>query len=192
MSGFWTSPEGKEITGKLEDSIVPNFTVIPEGTMALAVIQSFKVENKEETQYKPAEKIIEVSYKITEGDFKNFEVRQKIKPFDGKPEAITRNLNMLKLIMDLCAYKPSHNNEPSNEELGRMCGKILGIKIGEWSVPTNEGKIIEGNFVREVHPIVGFKAEKGIKVVHSHMELFDSAMSRNRESNNITKDDIPF
>lgn len=194
MSGFWSSPIGQEIKGDAASAFLSDFSVIPDGTMALAAVKAANIVSKEATQYKEADRYIEITYKLIDGDFKNREVSQKIKVFTGKPEAIHRNLNMLKLVMDLCNFKPTHNNEPTNDDLGALVGKTLGIKIAEWSMPKADGGFMEGNFVREVHSSSGFKCETGIKqeVVHSRSSV-DSAFSRN-ESGKVLDDldGLPF
>jgi len=194
---FWKSPTGKAITGNERDSFLQDFSVIPDGTMALASIKMCMIIEADATQYKEAERYIEVIYKLIDGEFKNREVKQKIKVFAGKPESIHRNLNMLKLLMTLCEFKPTHNEEPTESELGSLCDKIVGIKIGEWSIPTQDGGIIDGNNVREVHPSNNFECETGIKKepaqsspTKSHV---DSAFSRNaKDGFKDLNDDIPF
>jgi hypothetical protein len=195
MSGFWTSPTGHEITGSEKDSHLQDFSVIPDGTQALAAIKSCMVVEAAATQYKPEDKYIEVVYKIVSDEFKNREVTQKIKVFNGKPEQIHRNLNLLKRLMMLCNYKPTHNNEPTNQDLAAMNGKVLGIKIAEWSMPKADGTgVLDGNWVSEVHPAKDFKCETGVKmeVTHTNSPL-DSAFSRNPKGvGDDLESDIPF
>ncbi|MFB1501523.1 hypothetical protein [Thiocapsa sp. N5-Cardenillas] len=191
---FWTSGSGAPITGNLKDAKVPDFTVIPDGTMALAKIESFEFANKPATKYKGPETIYEIKWKITAGDFVNREVTQKIKPFDGKPFQIDRALNMMKLIMNLCHYTNHSNEAPDTESLKPMVGKILGIKISEYSIPKkDEPGNIEGNHVTEVHPAADFKCETGVKkeVVHSRSNV-ESAFSRNAPEIGGALDDLPF
>ena len=194
---FWMNGTGAPITGKPDDAFIKDFSTIPEGTSAIAKIKSFEViENMSE--YNGAEKYIKIVYKLTSGEFLGREVIQKIKCFDGKPAAIDRNLNMLRLIMDLCAFKPTHHGEPTNQELMQMNNKIVGIKIGEWSLLKKDGSgMMEGNHVREVWAADGFESETGIKVQHVHSMPVDSALSRNsnsRADGGLTgiDDDIPF
>ena len=80
-----------------------------------------------------------------------------------------------------------------------MVGNVIGIVIGEWSLPKNDGSgMMEGNFVRENHPSKDFKSETGVKteVVHTAPGP-DSAFSRERDRKANDKDellesDIPF
>lgn len=180
---FWMSRTGKEITGRADDAFVKDFEIIPNNTMALAKIVSFINDNDNH---------LEIIWKITSDSFKNREVRQKIKCFNGKPEQIDRALNMLKLIMDLCSFKPTHSNAPTNDDLMRMNGKVCGIKIREYAVPKEDGSgIAAGNFVSEVHSPKEFQCEVGEKMKCD--SVVESAFSRyqNNAANQVT-DDIPF
>jgi len=184
---FWSSRiEGQELTGRLEDATVPDFELIPNGTTAPAQIKSFeltskKINDKDVDQY-------EIVWKITSGDFKGREVTQKIKTFDDKDTIAQRALNMLKLIYTLCGHVPKHSNVPSNEDHRPMVGKILGIKIGEWSMPRTNPKpdqspFLTGNNVTEVHPVnADFKTETGVKreLPKVTTSAVESAFSRNQ------------
>ena len=192
---FWTAPSGAQITGAEDKSFVADFSTIPEGTSAVASIKKAEVVSKEATQYAGEQKFIEVTYKIVDGDYKNREVRQKIKCFDGTNDQVERNLNMLMLIMKLCDFKPTHNDEPTASELASLCGKIIGIVIGEWSLPKQDGTgNMEGNFVRECYKSEGFKCETGVKAEIKHAApVSDSAMSRNKpDMDDGFMNDVPF
>lgn len=198
MSNFYGGASGDP-----SKAFAPSFTTIPEGTRALAAIKTFEVVSKEATHassffssYADATKFFQVTWKLISGDFKNREVTQKIKCFDGKPEQIERAKNMLVLIMKLCDYTPTHNNEPTTSELSVMCGKCAGIVISEWSMPKQDGGIMEGNFVREAHSAKDFESETGVKTEVKHKPTLESAFSRERErqaaQQNDLSDDIPF
>jgi len=193
---FYTAPNGHKVTGEESKAFAPDFSTIPEGTTAVAKIKSFEVVNKEATQYAEAQKFIQVTYKILEGDYVHREVTQKIKCFDGKDHAIERNLNMLVLVMKLCQFTPIHNNEPTASELGSMCGKIIGIVIGEWSLPKKDGTgMMEGNFVRECKRSEGFECKTGVKAEVKVMPMADNAFSRDKARRDAADDldsDIPF
>ena len=189
--GFWTSGTGITPSGKPEDAFVGDFTVIPEGTCAEAVIKSFTLVEKENKHTGHTDKFYQVIYKLLSGDYKNREVTQKIKCFDGKPEQIDRALNMLKLIMQLCDFKPSHNEAPKDIELIPMLNSILSIKIGEWSMPKNDGGFMEGNFVRECWASGHLTTETGVKSIVTHRPS-DSALQRNANAMPELDGDIPF
>lgn len=194
MNDFWSSKTGEPISGRPEDAFTQNFDVIPEGTKAKAAIHEFKLVAKEimgeEKRY------YEITWKIIEGPFASRQVSQKIKAMDSKATIAQRGLNMLKLVYRLCNHTPLHGNMPTDRDHAPMVGKHLGIKIGEWSMPKQDGSgFMEGNHVTEVHALQGFVAEVGIKkelpvIVESKVE---SAFSRNSRNTVIDLDeDLPF
>lgn len=195
---FYTAPNGHKITGDADKAFINSFSVIPEGTRATAKIKAFEVINKEATQYGAAQKYIQVTYKLLAGDYTHREVTQKIKCYNGTDEQIERNLNMLVLIMKLCKFAPTHDKEPSAHELASMNGNVVGIVIGEWSMPKNDGGLMEGNFVREVHPSEGFINETGVKAEPKPMPVADSAFARDKArrdaqgQDELFGDDVPF
>ena len=194
---FWSSRiEGQEITGLLQDCVLPDFELIPNNTTAPAQIKSFelvskKVNDKDSDFY-------EVVYKITSGDFKGREVTQKIKAFDDKDTIAQRALNMLKLIYTICGHVPKHSSVPTNEDHKPMIGKILGIKIGEWSMPRTNPKpdqspFLTGNNVIEVHKAgADFVTETGVKkeLPKVTTSAVESAFSRNER--NVDANDVPW
>ncbi len=191
---FWKSGTGEEVTGDEKSSFAGDFSIIPEGTMALVCIKSIVIAENEDARSDESKKMIVVTGNIASDDFKNRETCLKIKCFHGKPESIQRNLNMLKRLMDLCAFKPKHSNAPSQEELNTMSGKFIGQKIGEWSLVKEDGGLMEGNFVREIWPAKDFKCEVGVKSVvePKRNNGVESALTRNASAANFVDDDIPF
>lgn len=192
---FWKSGTGDEVTGDEKSSFAGDFSVIPEGTMAIVNIKDIDIVEDELARSEESKKMIVVKGNIVSDDFKNRETILKIKCFHGKPESIQRNLNMLKRLMDLCGFKPKHGNSPSQEELRTMCGKLIGQKIGEWSLLKEYGNLIEGNFVREIWPTKDFKCEIGVKSAPSTKKSsssVDSAFSRSGSPGTFVDDDIPF
>lgn len=160
---FWKSEIG-EVTGKAEDAFAKNFKQIPDGTTALAKIEGFANEVHKESGFK----YLQISWKLTDGDFKGQKVQQKLKVYGGdkfdKDPMKTRHraLNMLKLIYELFNVKPKHTNPPSDQDLAIFVGKIAGIKIRE-TEPNDNGK--QYNWVAEVHPAQGFKCETGVGLI---------------------------
>lgn len=194
MSGFWDSDLG-EVTGKAEDAFAKQFTQIPDGTMALARIEAFVNAEYQGNKY------LNITWLLTDGDFKGQKVEQKLKVF-GDPmakdssKARHRALNMLKLMYQLYNAKPKHAGEPTDEDLAVFIGKAAGIKIRE-TEPNHEGR--QYNWVAEIHEAKGFKCETGVSVVVTHTNVqhnqgtLDSAFSRNANSGQSTQDDgIPF
>src|SRR5215217_3102831 len=125
---FWQSDLGA-ITGDADDAFIKDFSVIPDGTMALAKIIKFsKYEDKNNNFY------YEIEWSLVDGDFKGRKVTQKIKAFDSDAKVRHRALNMLKLIYVLFKVKPESANEPSDKELMSFVNKVAGIRIREWSI----------------------------------------------------------
>lgn len=197
MSGFWDSEIG-EVTGKAEDAFAKSFTQIPDGTMALAKIDSFV-----NAEYM-GNKYLNIYWLVTDGDFKGQKVQQKLKvwgePRDKDP-AKTRHraLNMFKLMYQMWGMKPRHANAPTDQDLALFVGKIAGIKVRE-TEPNEQGK--QYNWVAEVHDSKGFKSETGpglTQITHhvnqtSGQGPMDSALSRNKSASTYGDplDDVPF
>jgi hypothetical protein len=193
---FWRSGSGELPVGTPEAAFLRDFSVIPNNTMAIAKIANFNNVTKENKHTGEVDKYFHINWKIIDGEFKTREVSQKIKCFNGTPEAIDRNLNMLKLVMTLCQFSPSHSGAPTDDDLKKMIGKTCGIKIREYSIPKDDGsKPIEGNFVAEVWSSHGFECQTGVKLETSPKNLpYVSAMSRNPRNvnNDLLDDDISF
>lgn len=196
MSGFWESELG-EITGSAADAFAKFKTQIPDGTMALARIESFVNDEYQ------GNKFLKIEWVLTDGDFKGAVVEQKLKVY-GDPmakdpaRARHRALNMLKLIYQLFNTKPKHANPPSDQDLAVFVGKAAGIKIRE-TEPNDQGK--QYNWVAEIHETKGFVCETGVSVVVTHTnvppgrEPIDSAFNRQASLPAVDQDfdnDIPF
>ena len=192
MSDFWSSSLG-EITGNASDEFAKSFTQVPDGTLALARIDSFiDMENQ-------GLRFLNIDWMLTEGDFKGQKVSQKLKVYDAdardKDPVKTRHraLNMLKLLYQLYSLKPSHAGEPTDKDLSVFIDKVAGIKIRE-TEPNSNGK--QYNWVAEIHEAKGFKCETGIKLIVTHTnvqqsDLFDTAFNRNSTAVEHN-DGIPF
>jgi hypothetical protein len=194
MSGFWTSGSGILPQGTPELAFLKDFTVIPNNTMAIAKIENFNNVSKDNKYTGESEKYIHINWKIIDGEFKSREVSQKIKCFSGSAESIDRALNMLKLIMTLCHFSPSHPDAPTDDDLKKMIGKTCGIKIREYSIPKDDGsKPVEGNFVSECHQSIGFECQTGVKLETSvSIPYIPSALTRNPKSMGDFDDDVAF
>jgi hypothetical protein len=157
---FWNSELG-DVTGKAEDAFAKQFTQIPDGTTALAKIESFTNQVYKDSGFQ----YLNVEWVLTDGAFKGQKVQQKIKVYGGdkfdKDSAKTRHraLNMLKLLYQLFNLKPKHTSPPTDQDLASFSGKIAGLKIRE-TEPNDKGKSY--NWIAEVHPTVGFKSETGV------------------------------
>jgi len=183
---FWKI-DGATIDGSEQSAHAAKISVIPDGTKALAQIKEFTLESSEghPSHY-------QVIWKITAGDFKNYEVRHKINCFDQDIKKKTRALNMLMRLFKLSGMQPAHSNVPVDADLKPMVTKVFGIEIREWAMPKKDGTgISEGNWISGVWPADDkFEIITGVKQVHevitSHM---DTAFSRNPMK---LDEDLPF
>jgi hypothetical protein len=156
---FWESELG-DVTGKAEDAFAKQFTQIPDGTKALAKIESFTNQVYKDSGFK----YLNIEWVLQDGDYRGQKVQQKLKVYGGdqydKDPTKTRHraLNMLKLLYELFKIKPKHANPPTDQDLASFAGKIAGIKIRETEM-NDKGKSY--NWVAEVHASQGFKAETG-------------------------------
>src|ERR1700750_1915181 len=125
---FWESEIG-EVTGKSEDAFAKQFTQIPDGTKALAKLESFTNQEYKDSGFK----YLNIEWVLMEGDFRGQKVQQKLKVYGGdqfdKDSAKTRHraLNMLKLLYQLFDIKPKHTNPPSDQDLAIFGGKMAGL-----------------------------------------------------------------
>ncbi len=193
MSGFWESELG-EVTGNAADAFAKSFTHIPDGTMALARIESFMNAEYQGNKY------LSLDWILTDGEFKGAKVNQKLKVY-GDPrdkdmaKGRHRALNMLKLIYQLYNTKPSHAGEPTDKDLLVFVGKHAGIRIRE-TEPNESGK--QYNWVAEIHDVKGFKCETGTSLVITHTNAYapagfiDSAFNRQSKLSDNVEDEIPF
>jgi hypothetical protein len=190
---FWNLSDNTLAKGDAESSHVKPMSVIPDGTQAPAQIKEFILADPNQSYGKQC---YEVHFKIAQGDFKNREVRLKIKCFDDKPTISDRGINMLKRVYDLCGHKPSHNEMPTNPDLAPMIGKIIGIKIAEFiGINSKTGEPTNGNYVSEIHKADStFETMTGKKLeVTSYSSGVESAFSRNpKVQNDSLTDDVPF
>ena len=195
---FWVSELG-DVTGKEADAFAKSFKQIPDGTMALARIESFANAEYQGFKY------LAIDWQLIDGDFKGQKIVQKLKVFGGdsydKDPLRTKHraLNMFKLLYQLFSIKPKHNNAPSDEDLSLFVGKVAGIKIRE-TEPNDQGK--QYNWVAEVHDAKGFKCETGVSVIVTQVKKseypgtgVESALTRNAyysQDPGFSAEEIPF
>jgi len=153
---FWSSRTGAEITGDENNSFSGNFKNMPDGTIASATIRKFIVNTTQENDVQ-----FQIFWKLIDGDFKGGEVKQTLKPYATDDIAAQRFLNMFMRIYKICGVKPTHENEPTNDDLSEFQGHILCIKIGNGVI---EGA--ERTWVREVHAENAYPTETGNVVAH--------------------------
>ena len=194
---FYQSKSGMVINGSAKLANTESFKLIVEGTMAIAMITKFCYVEQE------ARKYYEATYKIIDGDYKNYIVRQKIKCFDEDPKAVDRALNQLLRIFNLCDYHPTTNIQPTDLELAHCVNTIIGILIGEWHFNGKEGNFVRGTFANDANfvpciPQPQSKQEHKTQQANSQSNHgsypdFDSALTRNSSVKSGAKlDGTPF
>lgn len=192
MMSFWESEMG-EVTGKAEDAFAKHFMQIPDGTKALAKIESFTNQIYTDSGFK----FLMIEWVLQDGDFKGQKVKHKLKVYGGdksdKDPVKTRHraLNMLKLLYQLFKIQPKHTNPPTDQDLAMFVGKIAGIKIRE-TEPNDKGR--QHNWVSEVHPSTGFKSETGTGIpviAHSSIKA-DVPFNQGYQPNHSDLSDVPF
>lgn len=190
---FWESELG-EVTGKAEDAFAKQITHVPDGTKALAKIESFTNQEYKDSGFK----YLNIEWVLQDGDFKGQKVNQKLKVYGGdkydKDPVKTRHraLNMLKLLYQLFNVKPKHNNPPTDQDLAYFSGKVAGIKIRE-TAPNDKGKSY--NWVGEVHTSQGFKSETGagLPVIAQSVVTTSTSWGSNANQLPVFDDsDVPF
>lgn len=149
---FWYSELG-EITGLENDSFQKSYTIIPDGTLALAKILKFSNDKS----FK-GDDMLSIKWELTDGEFKGNEIKQTILVFHKTPFVKHRALNMLKLLYRLHNL-PLPQNNPSDHDLSLFTNRVSGLKISE-----NHYNGKTSNIVSEVHAPQGFICKTGIKL----------------------------
>lgn len=183
MSDFWVSELGV-LSGSAEDAFSKTFKQVPDNTMALAKIVSFKNENFDGQRY------LKVDWLLTAGDFKGQHVFQKLHVFDTDPKKRHRSLNMFMLMYKLFGLSPESKEAPVDSDLAIFESKFAGIKIQE-TAPNDKGR--QYNWVSEVWPAQGFECVTGESPVVHKTHGVDSALTRNSRNGSLDIDlDLPF
>jgi hypothetical protein len=166
MNDFWGNADGDE-----KKAFVSGFSPIPDGTEALAEINKAFLDEK--GAFGPS---YQVTWRITEGEYKGRLIFQAIGAFDQDKVRAERAKNMLMYLFNTFKlHVPPH--APKDADLAPMVGRIASIVVGEWI--NKEGKT--KNVIREVHA--------SDKVSHGTIE---SAFSRNQHVAPVLDNDIPF
>ncbi len=139
---FYNLSTGNRASGSAEAAFIHEYSLIPSGTTAPAMIKKFVLDDSVNPP------VFSLQWQIMDGDFVKRIVFQKIKCFDEKSSTSDRAKEMLMLIFKLLNHVPTHDNIPNDSDLAPLQGKILGIKIKVWEF---QGKT--GNNVSEVYPL---------------------------------------
>lgn len=150
---FWQTPIGR-ITG--DESVAfshPQVKSIPNNTTAIAKIKEFKKKTFMDNSY------YQVDWVITDGQFKNHHVFQKIRAFDADDKKRYKALNLLMFFFKFFNVGLTHEGEPTDHDLAEFEGLSAGIRIHE-TEENADGKIY--NWVGQIMPTIDFKCETGI------------------------------
>jgi len=170
---FW-NVDGATITGNAKDAFTPSFAVIPDGTQAVAMIDDIIISDHYDNH-------INISWKLTTGEFLDRIVFQKIKVFEADSKKRIRALNMFMLLHKLTGVQLSQS-EPSAQSIAPFKGKYAGIVIQEWDY---EGK--NGNYISEIYAVDGFESKTGTKIEITSVPKPISAIAQE-----LAVDDVPW
>ena len=174
---FWQSRIGTVIDGNIDE-----FKIIPDGTKAVATIKDFIIKDYE------GDPVYQVIWKILDGEFKSYEVRQSIRANDLDDARRDKALNMFMRLYQLCDLKPTHDNEPEADDLLPFKGKIIGITIKIFHGDKGPMNWVSGIYKADESfvPKVGDASKATNKI--------ESAFTRQAErtNNDVFNDDILF
>jgi hypothetical protein len=173
---IFTLSTGQRATGAVESAFAPTSFQIPNGTMALAMLE--KCEKKSFTYDGEQVVFFNVDWKLLNSPFKGFSVRQKIDIYAEKAAKADRAKEMFMLLFKLCNVNPTASG-PTENELFQLQHKVCGLRIMEWDL---NGK--QGNWVAELHPSIGF-----IEAVGTKMATKPASASMHNEINPPFMDD---
>lgn len=191
---FWSLSDGGKPTGSAEDANTSASMIVPNNTMAKAKIMKF-----ENVEMPSGDKMLVINWQLQDTNSRGIYVSQKLKVFDAKPATKDRAINMLVRLYKLANLQPESTGCPSNEELAKFKGRLMGIKIQQWFY---QGK--EGNWVSEVHAAEGFTSEDGVMVsapIEKHQSMsyqqaeqaYSQMTNQNQKQNDYGFDnDVPF
>lgn len=176
---FWTTSTGKQITGSEEDSFVMDFTSIPNNTKARA-----KVKKLEEGKNYKEEPNYQLTWEITDGDFKGRIIKQNFDVFSSDDKKSDKAKNMLARLSAILNQPFPLDRAPVNSDFLSVINKIAGIKVREMPTTNKKGEEITTNFVSELH-LAGndWISETGVKIELSDKSSarVESAFSRNQQ-----------
>lgn len=126
---------GTETTGNFEQGTGGDFTPMPKDTVVKVI-----AENAKWSQFEPHPEYVEIQWQVTEGEFKNRKIFQKIRTQDNDPQKAKKAMMMLGAI--------NHNangnlhtlaHKPSDQELNNsLTFKPMFLKLGVWEIDKDE------------------------------------------------------
>lgn len=134
---------GNEQNGNFE-AASNDFAPIPKGTVVKVI-----AEEAAWKQFEPNPEFIEIKWTITEGEYKNRKIFQKIKTQENDPEKAKKAMLMLGAIDHNCGGKLRNcTAKPTDQELtNALTFKPMFLKLDVWSLKTETGETKTGNHV---------------------------------------------
>lgn len=161
---------GNEQNGNFEAAI-NDFAPIPKGTVVKVI-----AEEAAWKQFEPNPEFIEIKWTITEGEYKNRKIFQKIKTQENDPEKAKKAMLMLGAIDHNCGGKLRNcTAKPTDQELtNALTFKPMYLKLDVWKITTETGEEKTGNWVSSVSSTAG------------------TQQSTQAAPADVEKDDLPF
>lgn len=126
---------GTETNGNFEQTAGGDFKPIPKDTVVKVI-----AENAKWSQFEPHPEYVEIQWQVTEGEFKNRKIFQKLKTQDPDPQKAKKAMMMLGAInhnangnLDKLVHKPT------DQELNNaLTFKPMFLKLGVWEIDKDE------------------------------------------------------
>ena len=134
---------GNEQNGNFETAS-NDFAPIPKGTVVKVIAEEAGWKS-----FEPNPEFVEIKWTITEGEYKNRKIFQKIKTQENDPEKAKKAMMMLGAIDHNCGGKLRNcTAKPTDQELtNALTFKPMYLKLDVWSLKTETGETKTGNHV---------------------------------------------
>lgn len=134
---------GNEQNGNFETAN-NDFAPIPKGTVVKVIAEEAGWKS-----FEPNPEFVEIKWTITEGEYKNRKIFQKIKTQENDPEKAKKAMMMLGAIDHNCGGKLRNcTAKPTDQELtNALTFKPMFLKLDVWSLKTETGETKTGNHV---------------------------------------------
>ena len=143
---------GNEQTGNFEASTGGDFAPIPKGTVVKVIAEEVKWKT-----FEPNPEFIEIKWSITEGEYKNRKIFQKVKTQDSDPQKAKKAMAMLGAInFNAKGGLERLTTKPTDAELtNALTFKPMYLKLDVWKITTETGEEKTGNHVVAVSSTQG-------------------------------------
>ena len=159
---------GNEQNGNFEASTGGDFAPIPKGTVVKVIAEeaSWKC-------FEPNPEFVEIKWTITEGEYKNRKIFQKLKTQDADPQKAKKAMMMLGAIDHNCGGKLRNcTAKPTDAELSNALNfKPMFLKLDVWKITTETGEVKTGNHVVAVSSTQGAQQAQQAQTVDNDSDL---------------------